>query len=82
METVDPEALLLPVHSIVVCRSCEVSAVADAPTTILADGPPPLTGRTLGPSLSPVQYCGQMSHGTASGSVIGNAALVDTYPKE
>ena len=41
-----------------------------------------LPGRTLGPFPSPVQYCGQVSHGTAAGSVIGNAALVDTYVRD
>ena len=30
----------------VVHGSCKVSAAADAPTTVLAPGPPPLTGRT------------------------------------
>ncbi|MEE1598500.1 hypothetical protein VOI45_06845 [Acidaminococcus fermentans] len=44
METVDPEALLLPVHSIVVCRTCKISAVADAPTTVLRTVPRPSLG--------------------------------------
>ena len=37
-----------PSRFIVHC-SCKLSADTDAPTTILADGPPPLPGRTLGP---------------------------------
>ena len=39
METANPEALLLSVHSIVVCRSCKVSDVADVPTTVLRTVP-------------------------------------------
>ena len=58
-ETVDPEALLLPVHSIVVCQTCKVSADADAPTTILADGPqlrhkrPPTPLKRRAPAYAP-----------------------------
>ena len=45
------------------------------PPPCSARGPPPLTGRTLGPSLSPVQCCCQLSYGAAAGTVIGNSAL-------
>ena len=33
-------------------------------------------------SLSPVQGCGQLSHGTAAGTVIGNSALMGTYVRD
>ena len=33
-------------------------------------------------SLSPVQCCGQLSHRTAAGSVIGNSTLMDTYMRD
>ena len=39
--------LFLAARSAVVYRTCKVSAIADAPTTILADGPPPLQGGLL-----------------------------------
>ena len=39
--------LFLAARSAVVYRTCKISAAADAPTTILADGPPPLQGGLL-----------------------------------
>ena len=41
---------------------------------------PPCRGG--GPSLLPVQCCGQLSHGTAAGTVIGNSALMGTYVRD
>ena len=41
---------------------------------------PPCRGG--GPSLLPVQCCGQLSHGTAAGTVIGNSTLMGTYVRD
>ena len=38
--------------------------------------------RRPSPSLLPVQCCGQLSHGTAAGTVIGNSALMGTYVRD
>ncbi len=39
-------------------------------------------GRRPSPPLLPVQCCGQLSHGTAAGTVIGNSALMGTYVRD
>ncbi len=57
-------------HPAVVHRTCKISAIADAPTTILADGPPPLQGGLLTVHLF---YCTAVVHRSCKISAIADA---------